>query len=85
MTLELDLFGFKGCTDAPKGGYAAMPNSANNGMTCGDCAHYRSLEYHGKRYRKCHLMREAWTHGAGSDIKKSTGACSRYEDSKHAS
>ena len=64
-------------------GYAAFPGTANNDKTCGDCDHYRSVAGGSRCYPKCDLMRNAWTSGAGSDIKKRSPACSRFEDPKN--
>jgi len=62
-----------------KGGYAAAPGSGPAGQTCGTCAHYCSVGGSSRRYPKCGLMRQHWTHGPGSDIKKRMTACSRWE------
>ena len=60
------------CTPAP-------PGSGQTGKTCKTCGHYARPEYHGKRYRKCGLMRDHWTHGPGSDIKAKWPACREYQ------
>ena len=49
---------------------------ANNGETCGSCAHYRSKEFHGKTYRKCEKMPD--TNGPGTDIRKKWPACEAW-------
>lgn len=50
-------------------------NLANNGETCGSCAHHFS---HSRRntYHKCDLV--AFTHGPGSDIRLSWPACIKW-------
>lgn len=62
-----------------KNGYAALPGTGPDGMTCKDCQHKRSMgNYGGKRYIKCELRRETWTHGEGTDILASSPACSQF-------
>ena len=61
-----------------KGLYGAMPGSGPKGETCGSCAHlYRKAM--GKTYLKCRLTRQAWTGGAGTDVKARSPACSKWE------
>jgi hypothetical protein len=51
---------------------------ADNGETCGSCAHHWVNEWtRGRRFHKCDLM-EA-THGPGSDIRVSWPACASWE------
>lgn len=62
----------------PRGGYAAPPGSGPDGETCGTCERsYRRATRANKAFWKCSLIRE--TNGAGSDIRKSAPACSRWE------
>lgn len=63
----------------PKG-YAAVPGSGPEGKTCRDCQHKQTMGNYGcKQYIKCLLMRAAWTHGPGTDIRASSPACRRFE------
>lgn len=64
----------------PKG-YAALPGSGPQGETCKTCQHYTHRRF-ASTYRKCGLMRAHWTGGAGSDVKASSPACSRWEKPK---
>jgi hypothetical protein len=50
---------------------------ANNGHTCGDCAHRVLAGYHRRSYPKCEEVR--WTHGAGSDCRAWWPACTKWE------
>lgn len=60
-------------------GYAAPPGSGPAGETCGSCGHlHRSSTPH-RTYFKCDLMQRGWTHGAASDVKARSPACSRWE------
>lgn len=61
-----------------KTGHAsAIPGPA--GKTCHDCEHIRrSTIRSGRSFTKCNLMRHAWTHGPGSDIRHKDAACSRF-------
>jgi len=60
-------------------GHAALPGTGPEGETCGTCHHYESVEYHDKRYRKCFLMRQYWTHGPGTDIRAKDPACKEWK------
>ncbi len=62
-----------------KTGYAATPGSGPAGKNCKQCEHYfiTSMQT-AKAYRKCGLMRAAWTHGPGTDIKASAPACAAF-------
>lgn len=62
----------------PNRGYAARPGSGPAGETCKSCKHY-TLRQYSKAYRKCGLMRAAWTCGPGSDIKAGSPACAKWE------
>jgi hypothetical protein len=62
-----------------KGGYAAAPGSGPALEKCGTCAHSERVCGGQRSYYKCGLMRRAWTHGPGSDIKLKTPACGRWE------
>jgi hypothetical protein len=63
----------------PKG-YAAAPGTGPEGKTCRDCQHKHTMSNTGaKSWIKCDLMRAAWTHGPGSDIRAGSPACRRFE------
>ncbi len=61
-----------------KRAYPAQPGTGPPGQTCKTCKHYFRNDYHAKVYLKCGLMQNAWTHGAASDIKASSPACSNW-------
>jgi hypothetical protein len=56
-------------------GYAATPGGGPRGETCAGCKHFARRG----RYPKCLLVKDRWTHGAGSDIKAKSPACARFE------
>jgi hypothetical protein len=61
-------------------GYAALPGTGPEGKTCRDCKHKQTQSNTGnKSWIKCELMRAAWTHGPGSDIRAGSPACRRFE------
>jgi hypothetical protein len=60
-------------------GHAGTPGTGPAGETCKSCANLVRIKYHGRPYRKCGLMRNAWTHGPGSDIRARDPACHRWE------
>jgi hypothetical protein len=57
-------------------GYAGYPGSGPQGETCGSCNYFLTLHYHGKTYFKCDATE--WTHGAATDIRKRSPACSYW-------
>lgn len=59
-------------------GHAAMPGSGPPGETCRSCEHYTRVQ-HAKAYLKCGLRRANWTGGAGTDIRASDPACSKWQ------
>jgi hypothetical protein len=64
----------------PKG-YAAVPGTGPEGKTCRDCKHKQTMSNTGnKSWIKCDLMKAAWTHGPGSDIRAGSPACRRFEE-----
>ena len=66
-------------TPTPKA-YAGQPGRGPQGETCKTCAHYcRTKSGSGKTFRKCGLLRDAWTHGPGTDIKAGSPACQFWE------
>jgi hypothetical protein len=68
----------------PKG-YAAVPGSGPEGKTCRDCKHKNTMSNTGaKSWIKCDLMKAAWTHGPGSDIRAGSPACRRFEPKEAA-
>lgn len=61
-------------------GYAALPGTGPEDKTCRDCKHKLTMSNTGaKSWIKCDLMRAAWTHGPGSDIRAGSPACRRFE------
>jgi hypothetical protein len=59
----------------------ARPGTGPEGKKCKDCAHYSGYRSGaGRIYRKCALMRHAWTRGPGSDIKANWPACAKYAE-----
>ena len=58
---------------------ADVIGSGPEGETCRTCLHYMRVRYHGAYYLKCGLMKAAWTHGAGTDIRAKWAACSKWE------
>jgi len=62
------------------GGHAAPPGTGPEGETCKTCEHYvHRPSGSGKVFRKCLLMRRAWTNGPGSDIRAKDPACREWE------
>lgn len=76
--MSIDLFGEAPTQIAPTHGYAAMPGTGPAGETCKSCKHY-AIKQCASAYRKCALMRAVWTGGAGTDIKASAPACSKWD------
>lgn len=62
----------------PPKGYAAPPGSGPAGETCKTCHHLVRREK-ARTYLKCALMERGWTNGAGTDVRASSPACSRWE------
>ena len=77
--VQRDLFGQEVVRVRHTRAYAGTPGRGPEGRTCKHCAHYCRVKYHNKIYRKCALLRNAWTHGPGTDIKASTPACQHFE------
>jgi len=67
-----------------KTGHAGVPGQGPAGETCGGCASYRSHRGNTRAYPKCELTKARWTHGPGSDIRKSDPACGRWEAKREA-
>jgi hypothetical protein len=60
-----------------RGGYAATPGSGPKDQRCWDCQNRRLVESPArKRFWKCALVK--WTHGAATDIRLRSVACSRF-------
>ena len=86
--MSIDLFGespkqftkvqIKRGRESEPRGYAAMPGTGPAGETCKSCRHY-VIKQMAKAYRKCGLRRAVWTGGAGTDIRASAPACSKWE------
>lgn len=62
-------------------GCAYPPGTGPAGKTCGDCRHLRALHY-SKTYFKCALLERVWTCGPGTDIRKRSPACLKFESSE---
>jgi len=60
-------------------GMAGQPGTGPAGETCGSCKHLH-LNRLAKTYFKCGLMREHWTGGAGTDVKRKSAACQYWEE-----
>jgi hypothetical protein len=63
-------------------GYAAPPGTGPAGESCKTCAHYthgHNSEGRGRKWPKCGLMRQLWTHGPGTDIRAGSPACRKWE------
>ena len=58
-------------------GHAAQPGTGPEGETCKTCKHYVRKRM-AKVYRKCGLMQEHWTGGAGTDIRAGDPACEKW-------
>lgn len=60
-------------------GMAGQPGRGLAGETCGSCKHlFRNTL--AKTYYKCALMRDHWTGGAGTDVKRKNAACQYWEE-----
>jgi hypothetical protein len=55
-------------------GYYSTPGSGPKGETCGSCKFAV-----GRKYKKCELAKEIWTHGTGSDIRLKSPACHKWQ------
>lgn len=55
------------------------PGSGPAGQTCGTCQKCSVVDYHNKRYYKCHVLMKFWTHSYGTDIRKKDLACKSWE------
>lgn len=51
---------------------------ADNGETCGTCAHHHAYDYHNRGYHKCDVHRLGESHSAASDIRVSWPACTQW-------
>lgn len=60
-------------------GHAGIPGTGPAGETCRTCKHYCLVGGHAKDYRKCGLMRHAWTGGPGTDIRAKDPACKLWD------
>ncbi len=65
-------------TTTPRG-YRADPGTGPKGETCGTCKHYARVCRGAGTFRKCGLMKLAWTRGPGTDILKKSAACRFWE------
>ena len=61
------------------GGYAQPPGTGPVGETCKTCRFKTYNHSATKRFLKCELLRHAWTHGEGTDIKAKSPACRVWE------
>jgi DNA-binding NarL/FixJ family response regulator len=64
--------------------HPALPGTGPAGETCRTCAHYCRVNYHGKRWRKCGLLRDHWTHGPATDIRAADPACRLWKQEADA-
>jgi hypothetical protein len=83
-----DLFGeiAPAAVEPPRGkhytkpkGYVAPPGSGPESETCGSCEHIVRCVRGRKRWHKCGLNVDRWTHGRGSDVLARTPACREWE------
>jgi hypothetical protein len=58
---------------------AARSGTGPAGETCRTCRHCERIPLSAKTVLKCHLVRQQWTHGAGSDIRARWPACEFWE------
>lgn len=63
----------------PKGLYAGVPGRGPEGKECRHCEHRQVAEY-SRRFSKCRLMSDHWTHGAKTDIQATAPACEKFKD-----
>ena len=68
----------------PRRGHAARPGTGPAGETCKSCEHY-TLRHFAKTYRKCGLVRAAWTRGPGTDIRAKDPACQFWQGRQETS
>ena len=66
---------FKSSGRKPVSGYPTPPGTGPAGETCGSCAHILRRQY-AKTYIKCARTE---THGAATDIRVGSPACSCWE------
>ncbi len=59
-------------------GYRAPPGTGPEGQTCGTCKFKVRKPGMAGHYLKCLLMQNAWTGGAGTDIKARSPACREW-------
>lgn len=59
--------------DIPRG-YAFQPGTGPKDQTCSTCAHFCRRG----KFFKCSLTRHNWTHGASTDIRAKSPACSAW-------
>lgn len=64
------------------GAHPASPGSGPEGMFCRNCRNAKRIGYHTRKYIKCWVMRDLWTHGPGSDIRLKDKACSEFDPMK---
>jgi len=60
------------------GGYPANPGTGPKGETCKTCYNLCRTQGFAKEYKKCGVMRQHWTGGAGTDIRVRSKACSYW-------
>ena len=59
-------------------GYAALPGTGPADETCGSCANLVRRDL-ARTYLKCGLMQAHWTGGTGSDVRRRSPVCSRWQ------
>lgn len=52
---------------------------ADNGETCGTCAHHQHLGHHDRSWHKCDVHRLGMSHSAASDVRVGWPACTKWE------
>lgn len=62
--------------------YPAPPGTGPEGKCCRHCAHKTYAEGTSKPFLKCALMRPAWTHGYGTDIRARSPACAKFQPTR---
>ena len=59
-------------------GYPCLPGTGPKSETCSSCANIRLMQNYAKRYYKCVCRAGVWTHGAATDVKYRSPACSYW-------
>ena len=75
---HISIFG-KDYPRPPKGLYAGVPGRGPEGKECRHCEHRQVAEY-SRRFSKCRLMFDHWTHGTKTDIQATAPACEHFKE-----